>query len=93
MMRLQACVVAIQNWMFVNKLKLNADKTDAILICSPRVKNNIDMPHIGRIRLGDFRGALLGHAHMRRSRLCSTKICESNRNCIVFIEGDGSDED
>ena len=21
---------------------------------------------------------------MRRSRLCSTKICESNRNCIVF---------
>ena len=46
MMRLQACVVAIQNWMIVNKLKLNADKTDAILICSPRVKNNIDMPHI-----------------------------------------------
>ena len=46
MMRLLACVVAIQNWMIVNKLKLNADKTDAILICSPRVKNNIDMPHI-----------------------------------------------
>ena len=46
MMRLQACVVAIQNWMIVNKLKLNADKTDAILICSPRVKNNIAMPHI-----------------------------------------------
>ena len=21
---------------------------------------------------------------MRRSRLCSTKMCESNRNCIVF---------
>ena len=46
MMRLQACVVAMQNWVIVNKLKLNADKTDAILICSPRVKNNIDMPHI-----------------------------------------------
>ena len=30
----------------MNKLKLNADKTDAILICSPRVKNNIDKPHI-----------------------------------------------
>ena len=30
MMRLQACVVAIQNWMIVNKLKLNADKTDTI---------------------------------------------------------------
>ena len=44
MMRLQACVVAIQNWVIVNKLKLNADKTDAI--CSPRDKNNIDMPHI-----------------------------------------------
>ena len=38
MMRLQACVVAIQisqltprtsYWMIVNKLKLNADKTDA----------------------------------------------------------------
>ena len=46
MMSLQACVVALQNWMIVNKLKLNADKTDAILICSPRVKSNIDMPHI-----------------------------------------------
>ena len=32
--------------MIVNKLKLNADKTDAILICSPRVMRNIDMPHI-----------------------------------------------
>ena len=27
---------------------------------------------------------------MRRSRLCSTKICESNGNCIVFIKDDGS---
>ena len=44
MMRLQACVFDIQNWMIANKLKLNADKTDAILICSPRIKNN--MPHI-----------------------------------------------
>ena len=33
------------------------------------------------------------HAHMRRSRLCSTRICESNRNCIVFIKDDGSDGD
>ena len=46
---------------------------------------------IGRIRLGDFRGALLGHAHMRRSKLCSTKICESNRKCNVLIKDDGSD--
>ena len=45
----------------------------------------------GRIRLGDFRGALLGHAHMRRSKLCSTKICESNRKCNVLIKDDGSD--
>ena len=44
-----------------------------------------------RIRLGDFRGALLGHAHMRRSKLCSTKICESNRKCNVLIKDDGSD--
>ena len=50
-MRLQACVVAVQNWMIANKLKLNADKTDAILICSPRIKNNIDMP---RIELGNM---------------------------------------
>ena len=51
MMRLQACVVAIQNWMIANKLKLNADKNDAILIGSPRIKNNIDMP---RIELGNM---------------------------------------
>ena len=57
--------------------------------------SNIIFSENGRIRLGDFRGALLGHAHMRRSRLCSTKICESNRNCIVFIKvkDDGSDGD
>ena len=36
--------------MIANKLKLNADKTDAILICSPRIKNTIDMP---RIELGN----------------------------------------
>ena len=30
----------------MNKPKLNADKPDAILICSPRIKNKIDMPHI-----------------------------------------------
>ena len=52
MMRLQACVVAIKKkWMIANKLKLNADKTDAILICSPPIKNNIDMP---RIELGNM---------------------------------------
>ena len=39
----------------------------------------------GRIRLGDFRGALLGHVHLHRSRLCSTKICKSNMNRIVFL--------
>ena len=37
--------------MIANKLKLNADKIDAILICSPRIKNNIDMP---RIELGNM---------------------------------------
>ena len=50
-MRLQACAVAIQNWMIANKLKLNADKTNAILKCSPRINNNIDMP---RIELGNM---------------------------------------
>ena len=48
---LYCIVVAIHNWMIANKLKLNADKTDAILICSPRIKNNIDMP---RIELGNM---------------------------------------
>ena len=28
---------------------------------------------------------------MRRSRLCSAKICESNKKCNVFIKDDGSD--
>ena len=36
MTRLQACVVDIQNWMIVNTLRLYADNTDAIVICSPR---------------------------------------------------------
>ena len=49
MMRQQAFVVDIHNWMIANKLKLNADKIDAI--CSPRIKNNIDMP---RIELGNM---------------------------------------
>ena len=35
MMHLQACVVAIQNWMIANKLKLNADKTE--LYCYVRL--------------------------------------------------------
>ena len=67
-----------------------------VFVCGYRYKHAIIdsmFVVIGRIRLGDFRGALLGHAHMRRSRLCSTKICESNRNCIVFIKDDGSDGD
>ena len=50
MMRLQACFVTVHTWMIANKLKLNANKTDAILICSPRIKNDIDMP---RIELGN----------------------------------------
>ena len=41
MTRLQACVVAIQNWMIAKQLKLNADKTNAIVICSPRIRNII----------------------------------------------------
>ncbi|KAI0227772.1 hypothetical protein LSAT2_021732, partial [Lamellibrachia satsuma] len=30
----------------MNKLKLNADKTEAIMICSPRINNKISLPHI-----------------------------------------------
>ena len=40
-MRVQSCVTEIQKWMRMNKLKLNADKTEIIMVCSPHIKNNI----------------------------------------------------
>ena len=78
---------SLTNYKLFNVQSVTTYVTELAQSNTPKVMMN------GRIRLGDFRGALLGHAHMRRSRLCSTKICGSNRNYIVFIKDDGSDGD
>ena len=46
MKRIEACVVEIQEWMGMNKLKLNAKKTEIIVICTPHIKNKLSMPLI-----------------------------------------------
>ena len=46
MKRIQACVVEIQEWMGKNKLNLNAEKTEIIVICAPHIKNKPSMPLI-----------------------------------------------
>ena len=47
--QLENCVKQIQNWMVVNKLKLNADKTELLLIASPYWRARVEWPmfHVG----------------------------------------------
>lgn len=40
----QACVTEIKSWMSVNKLKLNDDKTEVMLVSSSRMSQNFDQP-------------------------------------------------
>ena len=48
--RIQDCVAELQDWMKINKLKLNATKTAIIVMCTPHLKIKLSMP---RIELGD----------------------------------------
>ena len=43
MQKLKNCLNGIQNFMFTNKLKLNPDKTEFILIGSPKILNNFSL--------------------------------------------------
>ena len=41
--KVDKCVEDIKDWMMQNKLKLNDDKTEVLLINSPRQKNKINL--------------------------------------------------
>ena len=40
---MQQCVHDVKSWMTHNKLKLNDDKTEALIISSPRISNSIPL--------------------------------------------------
>ena len=48
--RMEKCVLDMSNWMKANKLKLNDDKTEVLVICHPNVKHKI--PVIS-LKIGD----------------------------------------
>ena len=41
---MQQCVHDVKSWMTHNKLKLNDDKTEALIISAPRISNSIPLP-------------------------------------------------
>ena len=41
---MQQCVHNVKSWMTDNKLKLNDDKTEALIISAPRISNSIPLP-------------------------------------------------
>ena len=50
MSRMEKCVLDMSNWMKINKLKLNDDKTEMLVICHPNMKHK--MPSIS-LKIGD----------------------------------------
>ena len=52
MQKLKNCLNDVQNFMFANKLKLNPDKTEFILIGSPKNRNQF-LPHFRITNLGN----------------------------------------
>ena len=46
---MESCIQEIQNWMLTNKLKLNADKTEIVLIGT---KKQLEKVTIGEIKVG-----------------------------------------
>ena len=80
--RLESCVTQIQSWMVINKLKLNADKTELLLIASPYWRPRVDWPvfHVGPTEIvpassarnigATFDGCMDMHEHV--SHTCSS---------------------
>ena len=44
--RIEACVAEIRAWLTANKLKLNDDKSEALVICSPQMRDKINVQQI-----------------------------------------------
>ena len=44
--RLEGCLTDIYTWMSQNKLKLNADKTEVLVLCTPKQQATISVPTI-----------------------------------------------
>ena len=44
--RIEACIVEIRNWLKDNKLLLNDDKTDVLVISSVRMRSKLQVPHL-----------------------------------------------
>ena len=41
---MQQCVLDVKSWMTHNKLKLNNDKMEALIIFAPRISNSVPLP-------------------------------------------------
>ena len=41
---MQQCVHDVKSWMTHNKLKLNDDKTEALIVSAPRISNSVPLP-------------------------------------------------
>ena len=50
--RRQLCMADMRTWLRNNKLKMNDDKTEAIVICSPSYRNKFQIDSID-IRIGN----------------------------------------
>ena len=44
--RLEGCLTDIYTWMSQNKLKLNADKTEVLVLCTPKQQAKLSVPTI-----------------------------------------------
>ena len=49
-LKLEKCIIEIQDWMKFNKLKLNGDKTEIVLLSSQFNRREV---HIDNIQIGD----------------------------------------
>ena len=82
MTRMESCVKDIKEWMSFNKLKLNDDKTDLLIMTPPRLRTKILLPvlNIGEVEVSasataanlgsTFHSAMSMEAHV--NKICST---------------------
>ena len=80
MQKLKNCLNDIQNFMFANKLKLNPDKTEFILIGSQSNRNQL-LPHFPINILGNQEIRSRQHKVSGTSEWCSTLISISQTMC------------